>query len=128
MIYKTDGGIRTRVTRGEGYAYNFEVYQFDELTGRKVGVGRFIKYGEDALRHINDLRVADAVRFGSEYGGGDSGYVDVVMLPSMAHVESLMADWLRARAADQHDHSSGGAECTACGIEIAADAIDPDKP
>jgi hypothetical protein len=128
MIYKTEGGVRTLVTRGAGYAYKFEVYQFDELTGARTDIGEFVKYGEDALRHIGDLRVADAVRFGSEYGGGDSGYVDVVLLPSMAHVETLMAAWLRERAVDEHDHSSGGSGCTGCGIELAADAIDPEKP
>lgn len=127
MIYKTKGGVRTRVTRGFDDSYDFEVYRFDELTGAKINVGAFTKSGEHALQHINDLRISDAIRFGQEYGG-DSSHVDGALMPSMAHVESLMADWLRESARDRHDHASGGGECTACGIEVAADAIDPDKP
>lgn len=72
MIYKLIGGTRVRVTPNANlsHTYDFEVYRFDGVTGKKVGIDSYTLSGQHAEKRINDLRTADAIRFGEEFGGG----------------------------------------------------------
>jgi hypothetical protein len=66
VIYKLSDGTRVRVksTENDG-EYEFETYVF-EPAKRTINVTR--RAGTDAQEAISSLYVADAIRFGQQYG------------------------------------------------------------
>lgn len=125
MLFKDKNGLRTRVTQTNHDSYHFEVYRFQLGTGEKVEVNQYTKTGVDAESRIAVLSVADSIRFAEQYGMGPDR---VTHLQSAADLEDVVASHLRFLAANRHDHASGAAECTACGLEEAANTIDPNAP